>query len=109
MSKKQQFLYVLRPARIEMLTAAPTEHEAAILDEHFAYLKDLVEQGALLLAGRTLNADPSTFGIAVLVAGSGDDARRIMENDPAVRGRVMRAELFPFRVALAAKDWTGAV
>ena len=32
-------------------------------------------------------------------ASSPDDAARIMADDPAVRADVMRAEVFPFRVA----------
>ena len=64
------------------------------------YLKRLTEQGIVLMAGRTLTADERTFGIAVLVAPSDAEARAIMNNDPAVSHGVMRAELFPFRVAL---------
>jgi uncharacterized protein YciI len=60
-------------------------------------------EGVVILAGRTLNGDDSTFGIVIFNAGSEEEARRIMESDPAVRQGVMRAELFPYRVALIAE------
>jgi hypothetical protein len=48
------------------------------------------------------HTDASSFGIVVFWAESDDAARRIVDADPAVAGGVMRAELFPFRVALRA-------
>jgi uncharacterized protein YciI len=95
-----QFLYRIQPTRLEMLTHGPTEREAQILAEHFAYLSKLTEEGTVLMAGRTINADEHTFGIAVLVAATTPEASAIMSNDPAVKHGVMRAELFPYRVAL---------
>jgi uncharacterized protein len=95
-----QFLYRVRPTRLGMLTEGPTEHESAIVGAHFSYLKGLVDQGVVLMAGRTLNADESTFGIAIFEAESMEEAKEIMRADPAVREGVMWAELFPYRVAL---------
>lgn len=100
MSEKVQFLYRIQPARPEMLTDGPTPEEAAIVGEHFAYLQGLMAQGTLMLAGRTLNTDPSSFGIVIFFAESEAAARAIMGNDPAVRQGVMCAELFPYRTAL---------
>jgi len=95
-----QFLYRIQPARPGMLTEAPTEHEAQVLGEHFAYLSELADRGTVLMAGRTLTADDRTFGIAILVASTFAEAETIMNDDPAVKHGVMRAELFPYRVAL---------
>jgi len=95
-----QFLYRIQPTRLGMLVEGPTELEAAITGEHFRYLQKLVEDGVVLMAGRTLNADASTFGIVVLVASSEAEAAERMKNDPAVKHGVMRAELFPYRVGL---------
>jgi uncharacterized protein len=95
-----QFLYRVQPTRLGMLTEGPTDRESAIVGAHFSYLKGLVEQGVVLMAGRTLNADESTFGIAIFEAESIQAAEEIMRGDPAVREGVMRAELFPYRVAL---------
>jgi uncharacterized protein YciI len=83
-----------------MLTEGPTEKESEVTSQHFAYLTGLLEKGVLILAGRTLNDDESTFGITILNAENKDIAQQIMRDDPAVREGVMRAELFPYRVAL---------
>ncbi len=99
-----QFLYRIRPTRLGMLTDGPTEREAQIVGEHFAYLRALTEHAAVLMAGRTLTADEHTFGIAVLVAATTTEAEAIMNNDPAVKHGVMRAELFPYCVALWSKS-----
>jgi len=95
-----QFLYRIQPTRPAMLTEGPTEREAALVSEHFAYLQDLVAQGTVFMAGRTLEAGDRAFGIVVFVAESEAAAEDLVRNDPAVKHGVMRAELFPYRVAL---------
>ncbi len=102
MNEIRQFLYKIQPTRIEMLQEGPTKAETEIIDSHFKYLKGLQEMDVLILAGRTLNIDESTFGIVIFNAESEEAAREIMEDDPAVRSGVMRATLFPYRVALMA-------
>jgi uncharacterized protein YciI len=79
-----------------MVTIKPTDEEASILSEHFNYLESLTKHGIVLVFGRTLNNDESTFGITIYRAESDDAARSIMENDPAVKNGIMRAELFPY-------------
>lgn len=96
----QQSLYRIQPTRLGMLTEGPTERESEILNEHFAYLQKLAAEGTVLLAGRTLNDDERTFGIVVFVAESTAAAAELVHSDPAVKHRVMRAELFPYRIAL---------
>ena len=103
MSDTAQWLYRIQPTRPEMLSDGPTPEESEIVSQHFAYLKDLTERGIVVLAGRTLNTDASSFGIVILNAPSEEAARQLVENDPAVRGGVMRAELFPYRIALMAE------
>lgn len=83
-----QYLYRIQPTRPAMLT------------EHFTYLQTLNTQGIVLLAGRTLNTDITSFGIVIFEAENDESARQVMENDPAVCQGVMKAELFPYRVAL---------
>jgi uncharacterized protein YciI len=85
-----QFLYVIRPARLAMLTEGSTDQEAAIIADHFEYLRMLTERNVVILAGRTLTSDETSFGIVILRA----------QNDPAVKERVMHAVLYPYRVAL---------
>jgi len=96
----QQYLYRIQPARPEMLSEGPTQDEERIVEEHFEYLKHLMDKGTLILAGRTLNNDYSSFGIAIFKASTLAQAREVVSSDPAVKNRVMRAELYPYRIAL---------
>jgi len=95
-----EYLYTIQPTRVAMLVEGPTPEEAAIVSQHFDYLSALVQSAVVVLAGRTLTTDERSFGIVILRAESDDDARSIMENDPAVKAGVMRAELYPYRIAL---------
>ena len=97
---KAQWLYYLEPARLGMVTKGATPQEAETVSQHFAYLKDLTEKGVMIIVGRTQNKDAHTFGIAIFEAEDESAARRIMENDPAVMSGVMRATLYPYKVAL---------
>ncbi len=99
-TSKPQFIYVLKPTRLAMLTDGGTPEEVETVSRHFQYFKDLTEKGVMILMGRTQNNDESTFGIAVFEAEDESAARTIMENDPAVKGGVMRATLYPYRIAL---------
>jgi uncharacterized protein YciI len=100
MADTTHYLYRLRPARPEMLSAGPTPGEAEVVARHVAHLKALAERGVVVLAGRTLTTDERTFGIVILAAASEAAARDLMDADPAVRHGVMRAKLYPFRIAL---------
>jgi uncharacterized protein len=98
-----QYLYLLKPTRLGMVTDGPTPEEAETVSRHFEYLQDLTEKGVMILVGRTQNNDESTFGIAIFEAEDESAARMIMETDPAVRTGVMRADLYPYQVALMRK------
>jgi uncharacterized protein len=97
-----EYLYRIQPTRPAMLVDGPTPDESRIISEHFAYLESLTEAGVVILAGRTLNTDPSSFGIVIFRADSPERAITVMANDPAVQKGVMQATLFPYRIALMA-------
>lgn len=98
--EKKQFIYVLRllPHLINENNWTETENEA--VDKHFNMLENLLEEGKLILAGRTLDSGEKRFGIVILEVESEEEAQYIMKNDPAVTETVMTAELFPYKVAL---------
>lgn len=87
-----------------MLSEGPTEQESRVVSDHYSYLKELMEQGTVILAGRTQNTDYSSFGIIIFKAESPEQARRVAENDPAVKDTVMQAELYPYRITLFKAD-----
>jgi uncharacterized protein len=95
-----EWLYRLELVRPALLVQGPMPAEEKILEEHFAYLERLGEQGRLLLAGRTDTTGPETFGIVLFGAESKTAAEGIMNADPAVKKKLMRATLYPFTVAI---------
>lgn len=92
------FIYKINPTRPGMLLDGPTREEEMVLSQHSDYLENLTNQGVALLVGRTLNVDPSSFGIVIIQARSLTEARKIMNEDPAVHQGIMRAVLYPFKV-----------
>jgi uncharacterized protein YciI len=94
-----QFIYFLRPKRLEMLTKGPTAEESRIQLEHASHLEGLASRGVVVLAGRTTNNDETNVGLVVVNATDERAAREIMENDPFVKNDLMTASLLPFRVA----------
>jgi RimJ/RimL family protein N-acetyltransferase/uncharacterized protein YciI len=98
------YLYRIQPTRSAMLAEGPTPEEARAIGAHFAYLQALAEAGRLFMAGRTLNTDASSFGIALYEARDDAAAQAVLRDDPAVRHGVMRGEVLPFRAALWAGD-----
>ncbi|HHW26825.1 MAG TPA: hypothetical protein GXX23_05750 [Firmicutes bacterium] len=98
MSKKLQFIYFLRLVPRLLDESAWTEEDSQIVERHFLRLQKLTKEGTVILAGRTLDADPK--GIVILEASSEEEARSLMEADPTVAEGIMTAELFPYSVAL---------
>jgi uncharacterized protein YciI len=94
------YLVILRPTRIEMLTVGPTHEEVKIIDDHFRYCQTLVNEGKMLLAGRTIGALSDTIGIAIFHAESDEVADSIVASDPAVANGTMTAKIQPYRLAL---------
>ena len=90
--EKQQYVIILRPAPEY---GNPGTEE--IVNQHFNYLKDLLEKGVLVMAGRFLDV---LFGLAMIEVNSRDEAISIMQNDPAVKANVFHAELNQWRIAL---------
>jgi uncharacterized protein len=103
MDESKHYLYRIQPSRHEMLTEGATTEEAQVIREHFTYLERLTGEGVAILVGRTLNTERDSMGIVIFTARSDEEARAVMEADPAVSKGVMRAKLFPFRIALQAR------
>ena len=87
-----------------MLMSGSTEFESRIVSEHFNYLKQLTSDGVVILGGRTQNTDHSSFGIVLFNAETVEAVREIMLNDPAVKNKVFRAELFPYKMGPVRPD-----
>lgn len=70
---------------------------------HETYLGAAITAGTVLLACRTQDADSTAFGIVILQAASGGEARGILEADPFVAEGVASAQLFPYKIAYVAE------
>jgi uncharacterized protein YciI len=92
---KSRFLIVLSPVHPE---AAATEEEKARIVMHFDYLKTLLAEGKLVLAGQSSDDYKS---LILIEAADREEAERIMTSDPAVSGNVYQAELHPFQMVLS--------
>lgn len=93
--QKRTFIYQIKlknPAQADMLS----EDEKCIVSDHFEYLKMLLDEEKLILAGRTEGAE---FGIVIFEAEHENSAREIMENDPVIINGLMHGELYPYRLA----------
>jgi uncharacterized protein YciI len=93
---EKHYLIMYRPPRVGFSENA-TPEETAVIERHFEYLKNMLADGSLLFAGRT---EGGVFGIALIAANSGEKAKEMMNNDPAVKEGVFTGELWPFRLAL---------
>lgn len=91
------FIYKLQPVSKQSVDN-PSEKVQLLIEEHFNYLKSLHEKGLVTLVGRT---ECKTFGIALINVEEAPEAFEIMQNDPAVKSRLMKAELFPFKQVLS--------
>jgi len=102
--KPKQFIYVLRLVPRLHVDSAWTKDDETALSRHFARLKQAIDTGEVILAGRTMEPGDKTFGIAIFEAADEKAARSFMESDPAVVAGLMTAELHPFAVALQRKN-----
>jgi uncharacterized protein YciI len=102
--KPKQFIYVLRLVPRLYADSAWTKEDDAVLKRHFARFQKATKSGQLILAGRTSESSDKTFGIAIFEAPDEDAARKFMQEDPAVEGGLMTAELHPFAIALQRKN-----
>ncbi|MCE5272797.1 YciI family protein [bacterium] len=98
---KQQFAILYRPARADF-SEGQTGRESGAIAEHSAYLRGLLDAGVLKLAGR---CEDTSLGLALIQSESEEQARRIMEADPAVQAGVFLASLKVWRTALLAGQW----
>jgi uncharacterized protein YciI len=98
--KPKQFIYVLHLVPRLHADTSWTDEDKKVLQRHFVRFQEAIKAGKLILAGRTSESGDKTFGIAIFEAKDEAAARKFMEEDPAVAGGLMTAELHPFSVAL---------
>lgn len=92
-----EWIYFIHPPREDFAdTMTPEEEE--VWGRHFIRFQRMLAEGTLILAGPTLGR--RNTGIAILEAGSEEEARRLMEDDPVIAEGFAEGELRPFVVSL---------
>lgn len=94
-----RFVYITKPYKENFVETA-TEEEKRVMGVHFVYLKELLEKKILIMAGPETSGK---FGLTVIETASEEQAREIMNNDPAVKSGLVSAEIYPYRVSLIRK------
>jgi uncharacterized protein YciI len=102
--KPKQFIYVLHLVPRLHADTSWADQDKKVLQRHFVRFQEAIKAGKLILAGRTSESGDKTFGIAIFEAKDEAAARKFMEEDPAVAGGLMTAELHPFSVALERRN-----
>jgi uncharacterized protein YndB with AHSA1/START domain/uncharacterized protein YciI len=110
-SATQHWVYFIRPARADFFEKS-SEAERELLQAHVAHIKKLLDDGKLILAGpcedpayypqssaESIKLEMPTPGIVVFEARDAEEARRIMEADPAVKAGVFKARVNRFHLA----------
>jgi uncharacterized protein YciI len=96
-----QYLYDFEPGPRPELSTNPdawTPKDERVGADHFARLKQAMEDGIVILAGRS--QDGIGPAIVIFEADTDEDAQRFMEEDPFVSEGLFTATLHPFRAAL---------
>jgi uncharacterized protein YciI len=90
-----EWIYFLHPPR-DNFAATMTDEERAAFAAHAQWLRRLLADGVLIVAGPTLG--PVNTGIGIFEAPDEETARRIIAEDPVARGGFARAELRPYQL-----------
>lgn len=99
-----EFLYRLTLVDRLFIEDNWTDLDEAIIGRHFAHLQALQKAGKLILAGKSAGLDVDTIGLVIFKADSFEEARIIMNNDPAIKEGIMTGLLQKYTVALYGKD-----
>jgi uncharacterized protein YciI len=93
---KTWLIRLIPPRPTFMDDATPAEQ--ALMEQHFAYWKDMNTKGVLIFGGPVLDAK-GPWGLLVVRAASEDEARALGSDDPSVKGGVNKIEVAEIRVA----------
>ena len=102
MTDRKHFFGIIKPVREDFITN-PTEEDNKIMAEHFQYLKDLLANGKLVLAGPILN-ERKPMGIIIFECDTIEEAKEYLENDPSIKAKIQKIKkLEPFKLSLYQK------
>lgn len=95
----RQFLLQIEPVRADFALSNVTAEEIPVLQAHGAYLRELLAAGKLVYAGQAFQPK-RLFGLIVVEAPDAAAAQAILDADPAVKNKVFRGEVIPYRTVI---------
>jgi uncharacterized protein YciI len=90
---------------IALLVSGPTPNSDALQDAHLAHLASLHDAGALLAGGPLRDPAGELRGLSILNVGV-DEARRLKEDDEAVRAGVFTVRVMPWQLPAGAMSFS---
>jgi uncharacterized protein YciI len=101
-AKPKAWLGVLTLTEKYKTEANWTGQDQGIVGEHFQRLIKMKEAGKVILAGRTELAldNPDMMGLVIFYAKDEKEAQQFMQDDPAVKNKIMLAKVHPYGLAL---------
>jgi len=81
--------------------SAMTEADSELVDAHCEWLKQRFAEKTVIFAGPSWEENEDHFAIVVLEAENKERAKEIMDNDPAVSGKVLSSHVTAFNVFLS--------
>lgn len=79
-----------------------TKEDQAVVGQHFQRLVKMKDEGIIILAGRMQlpTNDTEMKGLVIFYAKDDKEALQIMEDDPAVKAKIMQAKVYPYSIAV---------
>jgi uncharacterized protein YciI len=90
---------------VSLLVSGPTPNNDRLQDAHLAHLARLHESGALLAAGPLSDPTGELRGLSLLNVPV-EEARRLKEEDEAVRAGVFSVRVMPWRIPAGAVSFS---
>jgi len=98
----RQFLIRLDPVRLDFSMQNITDAERPVILQHAAYMKSLVDQSQLVMAGHVAEAG-GMWGLVIINAPDADSAAAMLDADPLVKAKLFRGVVLPFRTMMSAR------
>lgn len=96
----RQFLLRIEPVDPAFSLQKVSPEQRPTLTAHAAYLRQLLADGKLVLAGQAFPPD-SISGIIIVEAPDAAAAKAILDADPSVKAGLFRGDVLPFRTVFA--------
>ncbi len=85
-------------------TTASKEETKKLFEGHMANINKLAEEGKLVVAGPFMKNDRNYRGIYVFNVETVEEAKKLVETDPAIKANLLEAELTPWYCTAALQE-----